>query len=99
MKKMILCMLALASTVFCTEKMYINEEDITMKMNEIFIETGHNHLMKVKNIHTNKKGIYVLENEVECNEKGWVKHWKCPYCHNIYPEGQSCNNSACPSRY
>lgn len=45
-----------------------------MKMNEIFVETGRNQHMKVKNIYTNTKGIYVLESDVECNKKGWVKH-------------------------
>lgn len=99
MKKIILCMLALASTVCGAEKMYIDSSKLDMQMNEIYLDMGNNQHMKVKNVHSNIKGIYILESEVDCNEKGWVKHWQCPYCHRTYPEGQACNNSACPSRY
>jgi len=99
MNRFIICILALASTVCGAEKMYIDSTKLDMQTNEIYLDMGNNELMKVKNVHSNKKGIYILESEMECTDKGWVKHWKCPYCHINYPEGQACNNPSCPSRY
>lgn len=99
MKRIILCFLALGASVFGAEKMYIDSTKLDMQLNEIFLDMGNNQYMKVKKVNSNKKGIYILESDVDCSEKGWVKHWKCPYCHITYPEGQPCSNSACPSRY
>jgi len=99
MNKIILFFLMLGASVFGAQKMYIDSTKLDMQTNEIYLDMGNNELMKVKNVHSNKKGIYILESEVECNKKEWIKHWKCPYCHRNYPEGQPCTNTSCPSRY
>lgn len=28
-----------------------------------------------------------------------VRYWKCPYCYKHWPEGVTCQNPNCPSKY
>ncbi len=96
-KKLIFLCLGIAS-LHAGERMYFDISELDVSHN-MMLHRGENVWIEVKSIHTDGGGVYVCEDDIVSNAKGWEKHWKCPYCYRCYPMGQACNNPDCPSKY
>lgn len=97
MKKFILSFLIITS--LSAGKVYINEEDIDIGGNTIYIHEGGNIWREAFSIESDSYGVYFVENEIPGKKMQQVKKWKCPYCHMMWPIGVKCQNADCPSKY
>ncbi len=86
-------------------KLYFDEQDIVQGDDGYYAHIGWNKWLITQNIYEEDGQICIYHDsfETEFNldtlQAEYVNKWKCPYCHNYWPEQQACQNKDCPSRY
>lgn len=82
------------------KKFYVDSEELNYKNDKFYIHQGGNMWVSADTVHTDDRGVYVYETDLSVSAAGeFVKKWKCPYCHEYWPIGTSCQNPDCPSTY
>ncbi len=104
----ILLLVFFFSSLFSTEKKYIDSEELDTQSCGIYLHTGQNIWLETRCIHSDKRGLFTFESDIvrlDMNNKGissfgaYTQQWKCPYCYNYWPIGTACQNAQCPSKY
>lgn len=88
-------MLGFLTCSLSADKLYIDTEEMEICDDTFFIHVGENRWQEIPAIYSDDSGIYIIESEIKAPEK----KWKCPYCHQMWPEKSPCKNANCPSKY
>lgn len=83
------------------KKMYLDENEVQINPESIYIHTGNNIWIETQSITRDATGLYTFESNINYywGEEAAKKKWKCPYCYRYYDVGVACDNSECPSKY
>jgi len=79
-----------------SEKVYVDETDIEIVGNEMYIHHGGNIWSETNAIYIDDYGLYYTNSKTS---RQYVKRWQCPYCHMMWPMKSPCQNPDCPSKY
>lgn len=103
MKKLIILFTMILGCMFpldASEKMYIDENELSMKGDAFHIHIGHNIWLVTNSVHRDCTGLYAFKrNLVSDMHMEYEKKWRCPYCYHYWPLGTACQNRDCPSKY
>lgn len=98
-----LMMLSSFCTLQASEKMYIDDDEFSVKGDAFHIHVGNNVWLVTNTVHRDQTGLFTYECNINRSMNGikmeYEKKWKCPYCYNYWPIGKPCQNRDCPSRY
>ena len=91
----------MSNLAFASNKIYIDENELDRRDCYYHIHTGGNIWIETKMIMMNPTGLYTYDRHIvkEGNISEYERKWKCPYCHQYWKVGQSCQNKDCPSKY
>ncbi len=83
------------------DKLYFNYDEMPKDQDAFHIQTGANEYIKTSHIHRDQGGFFTWSHDIHTEKytRGYIKEWKCPYCHKFWPIGTPCQNAACPSKY
>lgn len=90
--KYIILILCFSTSCFA-QKIYI--ESAEFDLDTFHMHVGNNTWLETQSIYHDYNGLYTYQRDI----KEYQKKWKCPYCYMMWPQGQPCQNSDCPSRY
>jgi len=105
MLALLCCGMCQAAAFQAQDKMYIDSESFkaNTKGDEFYIHTGGNVWLITHTINRDATGMFAYESNISRCMKGvkteYERKWRCPYCFQYWPMGQSCANAACPSKY
>src|SRR5260221_5983294 len=104
----ILLLVFFFSSLFSTEKKYIDSEELDTQSCGIYLHTGQNIWLETRCIHSDERGLFTFESDIvrlDMNNKGissfggYTQQWKCPHCYNYWPIGTACHKTQFPSKY